>query len=330
MNNIMSLNKIAFLILVMFAAAFPCEAKKKAARPQEVFIQLPTRANVSERFGNLDYGIRIQVRNDAQMDQALYVSELPSKEAATLPNFNMEESLESCTEQYLDSYATGLGLKVGSSPNTDFILQVTIKDFRLRIREYNVKKKLYSSSGAMVISWELLDADNQQVILSSTSTGRANANSLNDLVYPLNESFVKSLNGIDWDRIASKLKIAKTARQEKNKEVTGAGNTALEHTVIRWYIISKPQGADVSWRIVSSTPDVANTNANFVGNTPYESTESFDIKGLTYNNSGNVQIEVTCEKDGYLPQKKRFNLRQAIDQKEISAKFNLVKEDDEE
>ena len=83
----------------------------------------------------------------------------------------------------------------------------------------------------------------------------------------------------------------------------------------------------MSWRVVSSTPDVANTNSNFVGTTPYESTESFDIRGLTYNNSGNVQIEVTCEKAGYLTQRKRFNLRQAIDQKEISAKFNLVKDE---
>ncbi|MDE6742110.1 MAG: hypothetical protein K2J58_07245, partial [Muribaculaceae bacterium] len=99
------------------------------------------------------------------------------------------------------------------------------------------------------------------------------------------------------------------------------------HTVIRWYIQSSPQGADVSWRVVSSTPDVANTNSNFVGTTPYESTESFDIRGLTYNNSGNVQIEVSCEKPGYLTQRKRFNLRQAIDQKEISAKFNLVKDE---
>ncbi|MDE5550884.1 MAG: hypothetical protein K2I99_05980, partial [Bacteroidaceae bacterium] len=89
-------------------------------------------------------------------------------------------------------------------------------------------------------------------------------------------------------------------------------------------------GADVSWRVVSSTPDVANTNSNFVGSTPYETTETFDIKGLTYNNSGNVQIEVSCEKPGYITQRKRFNLRQAIDQKEISAKFNLVKEDTEE
>ena len=82
----------------------------------------------------------------------------------------------------------------------------------------------------------------------------------------------------------------------------------------------------MSWRIVSSTSGVANTNANYIGSTPFESTESFDINGLNRANSGNVQIEITCEKRGYITQKKRFNLRQVIDQKEISAKFNLIKE----
>lgn len=33
------------------------------------------------------------------------------------------------------------------------------------------------------------------------------------------------------------------------------------------------------------------------------------------------------EEAGYVTQRRRFNLRQAIDQKEISAKFNLVKEE---
>ena len=114
---------------------------------------------------------------------------------------------------------------------------------------------------------------------------------------------------------------------EANKQVAGDGNTALESTVIRWYLDSSPKGADVSMRIVSSTPEVKNTNQNYVGTTPYETTETFDVKGLTYNNSGNVQIEVTCEKAGYITQKKRFNVRQAIDQKEISTKFNLIKEE---
>lgn len=307
--------------------AVPLSHAKKASAPRNIELILPTSANVSQRYGNLDYGLRIQVRSDVREDRFVNTADLPSKEAADVPSLVMDYTLTECIEQYLDSYATGLGFKVGSSSNSDYVLRVTIKDFRLRIRDYNIKKKVFASSGAMVISWELLDAANQTVIGQSTCTGRGTARTMERIAYPLTQAYEDALNGIDWDRIASQLKIAGTARQEKNKEVTGAGNSALEHTVIRWYIISTPQGADVSWRVVSSTPGVANTNANFVGNTPYESTESFDIKGLTYNNSGNVQIEVTCEKAGYLPQRKRFNLRQAIDQKEISAKFNLVKEE---
>ena len=112
-----------------------------------------------------------------------------------------------------------------------------------------------------------------------------------------------------------------------NKKVTGDGSTSLENTVIRWYIDSYPKGADVFTRVISSTPDVKNSNQNYVGTTPYETTEAFDIKGLSLNNAGDVQIEVTCEKPGYLSQKKRFNVLQAIDQKEISTKFNLVKDE---
>lgn len=157
-------------------------------------------------------------------------------------------------------------------------------------------------------------------------SGRASSKTQNKIFVCLIEAYVDAFNKIDWEAIAQQLKKGRTAKDEANKQVDGSGNTALESTVIRWFIGSRPQGADVSWRVVSSTPDVKNTNSNYVGSTPYESTECFDIKGLTYNNSGNVQIEVTCERPDYLPQKKRFNLRQVIDQKEISAQFNLVKE----
>ena len=126
----------------------------------------------------------------------------------------------------------------------------------------------------------------------------------------------------------SKTKETETSNAAKaNKKVVGDGSTSLEQTVIRWYIDSYPKGADVFTRVISSTPDVKNSNQNYVGTTPYETTEAFDIKGLTLNNAGDVQIEVTCEKPGYISQKKRFNVLQAIDQKEISTKFNLVKDE---
>lgn len=113
----------------------------------------------------------------------------------------------------------------------------------------------------------------------------------------------------------------------KPEQVIGDGSTSLEHTILNWEVTSRPAGADIYWRIISSTPDVKNTNKNYKSTTPYESTESFDIKGLTYANSADVQIEITCEKPGYLPQKKVYNMRAAVDQKSINAHFTLVKDE---
>ena len=48
------------------------------------------------------------------------------------------------------------------------------------------------------------------------------------------------------------------------------------------------------------------------------------ILGLTYENSRDVQIEIKVVKNGYEAQVKRFNVRQAIDQQEISSFFMLV------
>ncbi|MBQ2374789.1 MAG: PEGA domain-containing protein [Alistipes sp.] len=104
------------------------------------------------------------------------------------------------------------------------------------------------------------------------------------------------------------------------------GQTALERTVIRWYFESQPQGARVYWRVISSVPDkVKNTNELWLGYTPFEETRSFNIQGLTYENSRDVQIEIKVRRQGYLDQTKRFNVRQAIDQQEISSFFDMIK-----
>lgn len=323
-------SKILSLLLISVISSPVISAKNKQSSDVIDVSMIPNSIVESQRYSNLDYGLRIVVRSDVGPSPDISLSDLTSKEAKNVPRVNFEYSNVETGEMMLGKIASALGFTLGSNPQSDYVLRVTVTDLRLRVRQYNAKKKIGSSTATAVVRWELMDAENQTVISSTTSTGRSTSDSFSEIFNPLPKAYYDALCGIDWDRIANSLKIAKTARQEKNKEVTGSGNSALEHTVIRWYIISSPQGADVSWRVISSTPDVANTNANYVGNTPYESTESFDIRGLTYNNSGNVQIEVTCERNGYLPQKKRFNLRQAIDQKEISAKFNLVKESEDE
>ena len=118
-----------------------------------------------------------------------------------------------------------------------------------------------------------------------------------------------------------------TEKAEAKKAVSreNPGQTSLEQTIIRWYIDSDPRGARVFWRVISSVPaEVKNTNETYLMTTPYEETRSFNILGLTYENSRDVTIEIKITKRGYEDQVKRFNVRQAIDQQEISAFFELV------
>lgn len=103
------------------------------------------------------------------------------------------------------------------------------------------------------------------------------------------------------------------------------GTTDMEKATIRWYIDSEPRGARISWRVISNVPaEVKNTNETYMTTTPLEETRSLNILGLTYENSNNVTIEVKIEKRGYETQVKRYNVRMALDQQEISSFFELV------
>ncbi len=104
-----------------------------------------------------------------------------------------------------------------------------------------------------------------------------------------------------------------------------AGVTGMEQTIIRWFFDSDPRGARIYYRVISNVPaEVKNTNETYMTTTPLEETKSFNIPGLTYENSRNVTIEIKITKRGYEDQVKRFNIRQALDQQEISSFFELV------
>lgn len=164
----------------------------------------------------------------------------------------------------------------------------------------------------------------EQVASSSSNTGRTG-------LQCLNEAYTQALEQINWHKIASFLKKSsepkQLAKEEPRKQVEGYGNTALESTIVRWDVQSRPAGADVFWRVVSKTPSVKSTNNKYLQTTPYEATKSLDIRGLSYENSGDVRVILRCEKEGYYPQEKEFNVRMIIDQEEISAFFRLVKEE---
>lgn len=289
----------------------------RALKPTTV--ELVSSATPAERYNNVTRGLNLAVTSKVS-NSIVDNSELDAKtrkmfEKATV---TVEPTVRLFVETSMSSYIKRMGIKVNNDNHSDYRLRVDVTEFK-------VVRGTSAGRAVVVMEYTLSNNDNEQIF---RKTARGSYSSAGSVVDAMDKAYGRALENMDWQGIADALTTHSTARQENNRQVTGNGDTALEHTVIRWFIDSKPQGADVSWRVVSSTPEVKNTNSTYVGTTPYETTESFDIRGLTYETSGNVQIEVTCEKPGYLTQKRRFNLRQAIDQREISAKFNLVKDEE--
>ena len=95
--------------------------------------------------------------------------------------------------------------------------------------------------------------------------------------------------------------------------------------IIRWFFDSDPRGARIFYRVISSVPnEVKNTNESYMTTTPLEETKALNIPGLTYQNAPDVVIEIKVTKRGYEEQTKRYNVRQVLDQQEISGFFELV------
>ena len=309
-----------FFVSVWAFMQYGCVTNQKIKPAIRWTVQLKYKQQPINVFTNLDYGVRLNVIDKRTEKPILnqYPGLFPNRPKPIITTF---PDIQSFVSETMTQYMRLLGFALDADLNTDYMLQIEIAQCEMN---------LINGAWDGVISFNIqLSDNNNNVVYRRTVTGRTSSNVWfynNTMENALNKAYANAMENMDWNRIASFLKRAETPIVEKNEQVTGDGDTALEHTIIRWYIDSAPKGADVFWRVVSSTPDVKNTNQLYLGTTPYESTESFDIKGLTFNNSGDVQIEISCEKIGYSTQRKRFNVRQAIDQKEISTKFNLIEE----
>lgn len=309
------------ITVIVLIGVSSCSITKKIYGISEVDVPLTIpNQSVPQTYRDLDKSVAVVVNSTVKDSDDMYDdSNLSAFLRKGLPHYTFTPSVKQFAQDATVAYMQQMRFYTSSS--ADYTLNIDVTTFRMTW----VDKKTVECS--VRLTYRLTNEAGESVVPTATVSSNITLAQTEQFGAGLGRAYAEALRKINWDRIADCLRVATTPQQEKNAQVSGAGDTALEHSVIRWFILSTPQGADVSWRVISSTPDVANTNSNFVGTTPYESTESFDIKGLTYNNSGNVQIEVSCEKPGYLTQRKRFNLRQAIDQKEISAKFNLIKDE---
>ena len=293
------------------------------AQPKVINLDLTASARPNA-YVNLDYGIRINIK-DVRAESSRNILLKHDNYVTSKPSVIVNPDIMSFVNESLRRHMRTMGFKLESDISSDYMMVLSLKNFNISWLDG------IGWSAVVGMDVAVYDHENRQVYPTVNVSGRSSYKSGgSDYVTAsnvMNTAYANALADIDWDRIAYFLHRSKSADAEKDKAVHGDGSTALEHTILSWEVTSRPAGADVYWRIISSTPGVKNTNKNYKATTPYESTESFDIKGLTYNNSGDVQIEITCEKPGYLPQRKVFNIRSAIDQKSINAHFTLVKDD---
>ncbi|MBQ7448801.1 MAG: hypothetical protein IJS73_03225 [Paludibacteraceae bacterium] len=298
-------------------------AKKKkgqSAQPQRfdfnlVLAQLPQ----ENKYINLQYGIRLNVQ-DARANQRIL--QIYDASPIYVPNSSTNPAVTAFVEESMRRYMRTMGFNIDADIETDYLMQIEIKEFH--------SDWLYGVgwNGTIIFDIKVLDHSMKLVYPTVEITGRASVNGPSNSVQAaniaLNNAYVNALKDIDWDRIAFFLH-----KTQNNADKANNANSAITKAPIHWDIQSRPQGADIYWRVVSSTEEVKNQNSKYLETTPYETTEPFDIKGLTYENSEQVQIEIRCEKEGYATQKKRFNLNSILDEKELSVFFKLVKIEEE-
>ena len=278
----------------------------------------------AEKYANLEYGIRLNVQDNRADKRMIQIYDAA---AVGKPIVNAYPEIGSFVPASMRQYMRTMGFNMDADVATDYMMQVTVKEF------HTDWLSGIGWNGTVIMEVKIFDHSRTVVYPSTEVVGRAsvygNAQSANLAQQAINKAFVNALADVDWDRVAYFLHRSNDPKKEGNKQVTGEGNTALEHLVVHWNVQSQPKGADVWWRVISKIPNVVkNQQYKFLETTPYEGSETLNIKGLTYNNAGNVEIEIKCEKKGYNAQTRRLSVLSIIDDPEISYKFTLVEEDE--
>lgn len=211
--------------------------------------------SVAEPFPNLDKSLELIIASNVS-NQEIYddsgFSNLTSNVRKILPNYEpyiFSPSVRTFAEEATQRYLQCMQFNVESCG--DYLLSIDIKEFKLiQLDKSNMECKIK-------LLYKLNDATGQSVIPTRTVSSQERIGNNEDIGVVMGQVYANALDKINWSDIARYLKISDNPKEVENAMVTGAGDTSLEHTIIRWFIASSPQGADVTWRVVSSTPDVS-------------------------------------------------------------------------
>ena len=319
--------KTIIALMAIATCVTSCTSMRKTATPpapQAINLALVKQPQ-ADRFANLEYGIRLNVQ-DGRANKRLI--QLYDAAAVSQPTIYTNPDINSFVPESMRRYMRTMGFNMDADVATDYLMQITIKEFHVDWLSG------LGWNGTVIMDVKIFNHNRDIVYPTTEVSGRANvysnAQSVSSAQDAINEAYANALADIDWDRVAYFLHRADNPKQEANKKVTGEGNTALEHLTVHFRILSDPEGADVSFRIISATPEVKPQMGDELGTTPVKDMIlPLNIKGLTYNNSGNVSLEILCSKRGYKEQISQIPLLNIIESNyDVRLKYNLVKKDE--
>ncbi len=193
----------------------------------------------ANKYVNLNYGIRLYTKDGRSNTKVLQKYDAS---ATYLPQVITNPEVMPFVSESVRRYMRTMGFNLDVDISTDYMLTMVLKEFNVS----------YLSgigwSATVQFNVEAADKNRTLVYPNVLVAGRANrygsANDFSLASQTLNEAYANALRDMDWDRIAFFLKKASSPELEANKQVDGDGNTALESTVIRWFVESSPRGAE--------------------------------------------------------------------------------------
>ncbi len=216
----------AFLMLAMIGIMTSCISVPKMGNKTIEVPLVVSNQSVPTTYRNLEKTVRLNVTSSVTGDAIYDDSNLPKSTRLFLPQYVFIPSVRDFVIDATTSYMQRMRFDI--TPTGDFRFDVDIKTFKMEwIDKQSVECKV-------VINYKLLDGTGQTIVPSSTASSLIRLASTEQFGNGLGRAYAEALNKVNWDRIAKCLMIAKSPTQEGNAQVTGAGDTAPQHTVIRW------------------------------------------------------------------------------------------------
>lgn len=279
--KIRRLSLLAALLVLLLSCYVP---KKPANNTVNLeLVSLPQ----DNKYSNTNCSIKLSVKDDRAANRINILYKHDSY-LTTKPEVNTNQEIMPFVSQSFSRYMQGLGFNVNDNYSSDYTMTVYLNEFNIS----------YMSgmgwSGVANMSISVSDCNNEVVYPNAEIGGKITKNGSGEdykiASDAINKAFVKALESIDWDRIASSLIQRNNLQQANSNQVNVQNNNqqtiqyvqiqqpATAQPVAATTAPSKPQiVSDVDKNIPKSKTTADNTYVLIIANEEYEQVDNVNF-----------------------------------------------------